>query len=259
MEVSLAALFGLLFGSFLNVCIYRWPRDLSVVWPGSHCTACAHPIRPVDNIPVLSYVFLHGRCRWCLAAYSWRYPVVEALTAASFAGAVYIEGWTLAALKLAVFSALQIGLIFADLETRLLPDQFTKGGVALGLIFAALAPNPSPLLRMFLPEASVRIASLWEAAFSAAVVSGALWLIGFLYQRIRGREGLGFGDVKMAAMIGAFLGLGPTLVTVFIGCVLGTIVGIISLYVLKKDPATYELPLATFLGVSALFAAFFLR
>ncbi len=247
-EIVVAALFGLVFGSFLNVCIHRWPRDLSIVRPGSHCTACGHSIRPYDNIPVFSYLLLQGRCRHCRSGIHWRYPLVEALTSILFAVAVAVWGPTPAALKFALFAFLQLGMIFSDLETRLLPDEFTKGGIVLGLIAAVLAPQRSSIAF-----------SLLDAAAGAAVCSGSLWAVGWLYSKIRHKEGLGFGDVKMVAMIGAFLGAGPALMALFLGCLLGSAVGLCYIYLAKKDAASYELPFGSFLGVAAIFVAVWMR
>jgi leader peptidase (prepilin peptidase)/N-methyltransferase len=257
LEAVVAALFGLLLGSFLNVCIWRWPRDLSVAWPGSHCSACGHAIAAYDNIPVLSYFLLRGRCRHCLAAFSWRYPTVELLTGLFFGAAVLLAGPTPAAAKLAAFAWLQIGLIFADLETRLLPDQFTIGGIVLGIGFSALAPSGGGLSEFVLHGAQPWLMSLFDSAFTAAFASASLFLIGAIYSRIRHREGLGFGDVKMVAMIGAFLGLAPTLMTVFAGSLLGAVAGLGYIFLSKKDAATYQLPFASFLGIAGLLVAFY--
>jgi leader peptidase (prepilin peptidase) / N-methyltransferase len=129
-EAILALLFGLLIGSFLNVCIYRWPRDLSVVKPRSHCPACEKTIAWYDNIPVVSYLVLGGRCRYCRARISWRYPVVELATGLLFFYWVYTH-WRRRrlAIKMCVFSALLVGLVFSDLEERILPDEMTLGGM----------------------------------------------------------------------------------------------------------------------------------
>src|SRR5271165_3510757 len=139
-EALIAGLFGLLIGSFLNVCIYRLPRDLSVVHPRSYCPRCEHPIAWYDNIPVVSFALLRGRCRHCGATIPWRYPLVELLTGVAFAGAVSLLGPVIAAAKLCVFSAILIALVFAGLEERILPDEFTLGGIAAGLLFSVFVP-----------------------------------------------------------------------------------------------------------------------
>jgi leader peptidase (prepilin peptidase)/N-methyltransferase len=258
-EIAIAVVFGLLFGSFLNVCIYRLPRDLSVVWPGSHCLSCSHTIAPYDNIPVLSYLLLRGRCRHCRSAIYWRYPVVEALTACLFGLGVWMWGPTGPALKFAVFAFLQVGMIFSDYETRLLPDEFTKGGIVLGLIASALVPLKPGIVSMLLPagQDSRVISSLIESGFTAVFISVVLWVPGQIMSRIRKKEMLGFGDVKMVAMIGAFLGVMPVMATIFVACVAGTVVGVGYIWLSGKDLGTYELPFASFLGAAAILVALF--
>jgi leader peptidase (prepilin peptidase)/N-methyltransferase len=252
-EALLAGLLGLLIGSFLNVCIYRLPRDKSVVAPRSHCPNCEHLVAWYDNIPILSFVLLGGRCRKCRALISWRYPLVEVLTAVLFFGGVLMLGLTLSALKFCAFAAIQVALIFTDVEERILPDEFTLGGTAAGLAISAFVPLPASFFSMMSPESwSWRAVSVGEAIFSAVFLSVVLWGIGAAYYRIRGREGLGLGDVKMIAMIAAFLGLGGALITLAIGSVLGTVSGLAYIYIAGKDPKTYELPFGTFLGLAAL-------
>jgi leader peptidase (prepilin peptidase)/N-methyltransferase len=258
MEALLAALAGLLVGSFLNVCIYRLPRDLSVVKPRSFCPECNQMISWFDNIPVLSYMVLAGRCRRCGHRISARYPVVELLTAGAFFWAVRFRGPTLGALKFCVFGAILIELVFSDLEERILPDEFTVGGTALGLIFAALVPLPGGILRlMLMSPTNGWLISLCDALLAGAFCGGTMWGVGALYQKIRHREGLGLGDVKMIAMIGTFLGLQGALLTLIAGSLLGAIVGLAYIWFTGKDASTYELPFGTFLGVAALGVGFF--
>jgi leader peptidase (prepilin peptidase) / N-methyltransferase len=258
-EASLALLFGLLIGSFLNVCIYRWPRDLSVVRPRSHCPSCNKTISAYDNVPVLSFLLLRGRCRYCKARIPLRYPIVELMTAALFFYFVYTLGPTMAALKMCVLAALLVGLIFSDLEARILPDEFTLGGVALGFLFALFVPVPDNIGQsvLFLMGADVsgKAASVAEAAFGAAVPSFFLWFGGVMYFKIRHREGLGFGDVKLIAMVGSFMGLRGALMTLILGSVSGSILGYGYIKATGQDAATYELPFGTFLGLAALLAA----
>jgi len=243
-EALMAAVFGLLIGSFLNVCIYRWPRDLSVVRPRSRCPACATPIAWFDNLPVVSYLVLGGQCRDCRSPISPRYPIVEALTAILFGWFVYRYGVTPEAARWCIFTALLITLGFADAETRILPDEFTLGGLLAGLLFAAAVPGSAS-----------RFASLGASLLGAVIPSGSLWLGGVLYKQIRHKEGLGFGDVKMTAMIGAFLGLQGALLTLVIGSTLGSIIGLAYLAITKKDADSYELPLGTFLAAGGLIFA----
>jgi leader peptidase (prepilin peptidase)/N-methyltransferase len=259
-EILTAALFGLLAGSFLNVCIHRWPRDLSVVWPGSHCLTCGSGVAWYDNVPLLSYVLLAGRCRSCRARISWRYPVVELLTALFFAASVWKWGPSAPAAKFALFAAMQVGMIFSDLETRLLPDEFTKGGIWIGLAASAAVPLDGGLFETLIyglggAVPGERILSLLEAAFAAAATSGALWATGWLFAKVRHKEGLGFGDVKLVAMIGAFLGLGPVLAAILYGSVLSLVAGIAYVLYKRRDMRTYELPYGTFLGIAAIAVA----
>lgn len=256
-EALLAFAFGLLIGSFLNVCVYRWPRDLSVVRPRSFCPGCKRTIAWHDNIPVLSFVVLGGRCRHCRHAIPLRYPVVEFLTGLLFFCAVLTAGPGMAGLKLCVFSALIVGLVFSDIEERILPDEMTLGGTAIGIVFAAVVPFEDSIFQLLLPRDWSRAwVSVIEAAVGAAVSSVLLWFVGTLYMKIRHREGLGFGDVKMVAMIGAFLGLQGTLLTVILGSILGSVLGLLYIVVTRKDASTYELPFGAFLGAAALAVAF---
>ena len=152
LEALVALVAGLLIGSFLNVCVYRMPRDLSVVAPRSYCPACEHPIAWYDNIPIASFALLGGRCRHCGKPIPIRYLLVEALTAALFVVVVLLHGPSLVSVALCTFCALMIGLVFSDLEERILPDEFTLGGIALGLLFAYVAPFQVILLSLFLPH-----------------------------------------------------------------------------------------------------------
>ncbi len=261
-EILLAALAGLLIGSFLNVCIYRLPRDLSVVRPRSFCPGCEKMIVWYDNIPVASYLILGARCRHCKERIPLRYPIVEIATAAAFAICVYYLGPTIAAVKYAIFSAILITLIASDREERILPDEFTLGGTAIGLVLALFVsmerPGDFAFSRLFLPpEINWRWASFTEAAIGAGFSSLMIWLVGWLYEKVRHREGLGFGDVKMIAMIGAFLGLRWALLTLISASLFGSIAGIAYIFFTKKDAATYELPFGSFLGLAALAVAMF--
>jgi leader peptidase (prepilin peptidase) / N-methyltransferase len=253
-ESLLAALFGLLIGSFLNVCIHRWPRDLSAVRPRSACPECEQPIAWYDNIPLVSYLLLRARCRHCGIRISWRYPVVELLTAVCAAYFIHHGG-----IKYCVFAAIMIGLIFSDLETLLLPDELTLGGLAIGLGFALFIPVPDSMFQLIANlsgfEARGRGAMFGEAVLGAVVPAGAIWLGGWLFEKLRHKEGLGFGDVKMLAMIGAFLGIRGALFAVILGSVAGSIIGIAYIKLTGKDASTYPLPFGSFLGAAALVAA----
>jgi len=260
LEAALAFLFGLLIGSFLNVCIHRIPRDLSVVRPRSHCIACEHPIAWYDNVPVLSYLLLGGRCRYCQARISARYPAVELLTAVYFFLCFWRLGPGIAAIKLSLYGALLIGLTFVDLERRILPDEFTLGGLAAALVLAWFVPVKDGIAEILLwmagqhwgPEAT----SLAESVLGAALPGFLLWFGGWLYLKVRHREGLGLGDVKLIAMVGAFLGLHGALLTLIVGSLSGSVIGYAYIRIAHKDPATYELPFGTFLGIAALVVPF---
>ncbi|MGA3017048.1 MAG: prepilin peptidase [Bryobacteraceae bacterium] len=261
MEASIALLFGLLIGSFLNVCIYRWPLDQSVVKPRSHCIACRKTIAWYDNIPLVSFVVLGGRCRYCQARISFRYPVVELSTGLLFFYWVFTAGLTLLAVKMCIFTGMLVALVFCDLEERILPDEFTLGGTLVGLVLAAFVPVPDAYSQALLSYIGVgpgRVSSVLESALGAGLPTLLLWGAGWLYEKVRHREGLGLGDVKLIAMVGAFLGLGGALETLIIGSVSGSILGYAYIKLTHKDASTYELPFGTFLGLAALLVAFLL-
>jgi leader peptidase (prepilin peptidase) / N-methyltransferase len=258
-ESILALLFGLIVGSFLNVCIHRWPRGRSVVRPRSHCVRCRKMIPWYDNIPLFSYLWLGGRCRFCKRPISLRYPTVELLTGLLFFYFVRTLGPTLLALKMCVFSAILMALIFTDLEKRLLPDELTLGGTLIGLVFAAFVAVPDftaqAVLWLFGIEIGGRAQWLAEAAFGSLLPAGFLWLGGWIYEKVRHREGLGLGDVKLIAVVGAFLGLRNALLALVIGSVIGSIVGYGYIKATHKDASSYPLPFGAFLGVAALAAS----
>lgn len=226
-------IFGLAFGSFLNVVIYRLPRGLSVVSPRSACPGCGTPIAAYDNIPVFSWLILRGRCRNCQTRISPRYLMVELLTGVIFL-AMFLEfGASWATLKFCVFAFLLLGLIFIDAEHKLLPDKLTLPGFFVGLVFTLLVPVPAALTALFpihWPEpvawpVALRLNSLIEALVAAALSSGLMFAVGEIYFRLRRIEGLGFGDVKLMAMIGAFLGTKLSMFVIFAGSLLGALFG----------------------------------
>ena len=256
-EIGAAIVAGLLIGSFLNVCIFRLPRDLSVVRPArSFCPGCEKTIAWYDNIPVLSYLLLGGRCRHCKARIPIRYPIVELATAAAFGVCVAALGWSLAAVKFSIFSAILITLIATDIEERILPDEFTLGGTVIGLVFSAFVPLELGIAALVAPFAiGTRWLSVIESALGAGVASGIFWLFGWAFEKFRHREGLGLGDVKMLAMIGAFVGLRLTLLTVFAASLIGSVVGLIYIYSTRKKASEYHLPFGSFIGAAALAVA----
>lgn len=253
-QIIIAFLAGLLIGSFLNVCVFRLPRDLSVVRPRSFCPGCEKTIAWYDNIPLVSYVVLRGRCRHCAERIPLRYPLVELATGIAFAICVAaFGGVTLMAAKFAIFAAILITLIATDLEERILPDEFTLGGIGVGIVLAAFIPMEPGFAYLLLGRyAGPAWRSIGEAVLGAGVSSGLIWLVAWLYERIRHREGMGLGDVKMIGMIGAFLGLPCALLTLILGALLGGVGGLIFVLATRKSASTYELPFGSFLGLAAL-------
>jgi leader peptidase (prepilin peptidase)/N-methyltransferase len=255
---TLAAVTGLLIGSFLNVCIYRLPRltGRSVVRPRSRCWRCRAPIAWYDNIPILSFLLLRGRCRHCKRRISFRYPLVEAATAGVFAVCAANLGISLLALKYVTLGSILITLMATDFERHILPDEFTIGGTLAGILFAAAVPMQQYFLILLLPLGwNPRVYSVAESVTGAAIASGAIWFIGYTYGKLRKVEALGFGDVKMIAMIGAFLGLQGALESMILGSFVGGIVGIAYIKIAKKDWRTYHIPFGSFLGLAALVIA----
>jgi leader peptidase (prepilin peptidase) / N-methyltransferase len=254
-------LFGLAIGSFLNVCIVRIPERKSIVRPASACPNCGSPIRPYDNIPVLSYLLLRGKCRKCKRRISPMYPAVELLTALLFLGCYLEFGPTAEAVKWAAFSALVIVLGFTDLRERILPDVVNYTGLGIGLGISLFTPPTdgtakwlSDRLFPFPPPAPAL--SVCDAVVGALLGAGLLWLVSEAYFRLRGREGMGLGDVKMMLMAGAFLGAKRTLLTIFAGSVLGSILGL-AFILARRQQSDYELPFGSFLGMAALLVVFF--
>ena len=254
--------FGLIIGSFLNVCILRIPAEKSIVAPASACPKCGTPIRPYDNIPVVSWLLLCGRCRKCKNPISAMYPAVELLTGLLFFACFEAFGISFEALKWAAFSAILLVLVFTDLRERLLPDVVNFTGFAIGLVaslFVTPADGTAAWLanRVFDFPPPAPVISLTDALIGAAFGSGVLWLVSEAYFRLRGREGMGLGDVKMMLMAGAFLGIKRTFLTIFAGAMLGSVIGVIFIVARRKDSSTYELPFGTFLGAAALLVVFF--
>ena len=258
---AFVTLFGLLIGSFLNVCIVRIPQGKSIVLPASACPKCGKSIRPYDNIPVLSWLFLRGKCRGCKARISPMYPLVEFLTGALFLVCYLCFGITVEALKWAIFSAIILVLVFTDLRERILPDVVNFSGFGAALVLCFFIPPSDGTARWlaahlfaFPPPAAVL--SLVDALLGAAVGAGLLWSVSEAYFRLRGREGMGFGDVKMMLMAGAFLGLKRTLLTILAGSLLGSILGVAFIAARRKE-SDYELPFGTFLGFASILVVFF--
>jgi leader peptidase (prepilin peptidase)/N-methyltransferase len=231
----IVALFGAVIGSFLNVCIYRLPREESVAWPGSHCPSCRQAIAPYDNIPILSYAWLRGRCRGCRARISARYPIVELANALGYVVLFWFLGFTPATYA---YAALLSGLIVVtgtDLSHQIIPDVVTLPGIAIGLICAVV----------FLPVGIV------DAVAGVVVGGGILWFLAWVSPYVFGKEGMGGGDIKLMAMVGAFLGWKPVLLAIMLGALAGSIVGIglIATGLMRRDQ---YLPFGPFLAVGSL-------
>jgi leader peptidase (prepilin peptidase)/N-methyltransferase len=257
---TIAAFFvGLLIGSFLNVCIYRWPRDLSVVRPRSHCPSCGQTIAWYDNIPLLSFLLLGGKCRACGARISLLYPAVELATGLVFGYFAWALGLEPLALKMCVLCAVALALVVTDFEQRILPDELTLGGALAGLAFSAFVPLRDPTTAAVLWLAGVPSSGrlLWVASsvVGAAVPALLIWFGGWVYFQVRKREGVGFGDVKLTAMIGTFLGLEGTLMALIFASIAGSILGFAYIKLTHKDAATYELPFGSFLAAAAMVMA----
>jgi len=252
-------LLGLIIGSFLNVCISRIPEGESVVFPDSHCPKCRSRIKAYDNIPIISFLLLKGRCRVCKEPISWQYPVVEGLTAFIFWATFHLVGMQSKTVLLLFFFSAIIVLIFIDLNHRILPDAITLPGIVVGLIFSLIDPVKDGTSRFLLElagytEVSVIVISFLDSLIGALVCGGFLWFVAEIYFRIRKLEGLGFGDIKLMGMVGAFLGLRLALLTIMLGSLMGAVVGLIYIKAAGKE-ATYELPFGSFLGVAAIISA----
>ena len=236
-ELAIVTVVGLAIGSFLNVVIHRLPRKQSVVSPGSRCPNCGAAVRWHDNIPILSYVALGARCRSCSTRISARYPLVELATVAIFIAHYLVLGWTpLLAVRL-VFAAGMVALFAIDLEHQLLPDAITLPGIVVGLAAS-----------LFLPP------GFGDALAGLLAGGGFLWLVGEAYYRYAGEEGMGGGDVKMVAMIGAFLGWKLTLLTLVLSSLLGSIIGL-TMVALRRGGLKSALPFGTFLALAGLVAS----
>jgi leader peptidase (prepilin peptidase)/N-methyltransferase len=228
-------LVGAAIGSFLNVCIYRWPAGESVIRPRSRCPGCGKGISWYDNIPVLSWILLRGRCRSCGEGISIQYPLVELAVAVIWLGMALWLGPGLEAVRGAIFLTLLFGIAIIDGRHRIIPDQLSLGGAVAGLILAALPSTALPLI---------------TALIGAVVGYVFMWGVKLGGEALFRKPALGVGDIHMMAMVGAFVGLGSTLLTVFLGSLLGLLIGV-PIAALKGDlqaMGTY-LPLGTFLAM----------
>lgn len=256
--LAFAFLIGLVVGSFLNVCIYRWPRDESVISPRSHCTSCEKTIAWHDNVPVLSYLLLKGRCRHCQAAIAPFYPIVELLNGSFYAYIFWSYGVDPLGFKSALFVSMMLVLVVTDWQEYILPDELTIGGLVIGWALSPFihldgGPLRLPLL-LFEKQYPPWVVSVMESFAAAIIIGGLLFLLGEVYFRLRHIEGLGFGDVKMVAMMGAFWGFGDTFMTLILGSILGSVVGI-GIVLLARRGWNYALPFGSYLGATAIVVA----
>jgi leader peptidase (prepilin peptidase) / N-methyltransferase len=263
-EISLIAVLGLVFGSFLNVCISRLPEGQSIVRPRSHCMHCGATIPWYDNLPVISWILLRARCRQCKGLISWRYPLIEIGTAGLWVACWLVFCVTntylvfpfsaLLALEQAIFCFLLLGLAFMDWEALLLPDEFTWTGIGLGILWHLFwAWLKATSLQQSLKE----ILWLFARIMIAALI---VLIIRWIYQLVRHREGMGLGDVKLMAMLAAWLGLQQTLLVFFLAVIAGAVFAMILLFFHRGDQTSWaerQIPLGTFLCFAGIYAVFF--
>ena len=258
-------IFGAIIGSFLNVVIHRLPREESVVFPNSRCPTCGAVISFYDNIPVLSYLILGGKCRGCRSPISARYPAVELLTACVFVAVAWHDGLSAALPFDLVFAAALLALIFIDAEHMILPNAITYPGIAFAVIARLAIPYltgtlhfddlPS-LINGALPTSPVWLVSLVGAFLGALIGGGSLWLMGWTWEKLRGVEAMGLGDVKMMFMVGAYLGWRLTILTIFVGVLSGSIIGVLLMARQGKRDMQMLLPFGIFLGIGAIASLF---
>jgi len=262
----IAGVFGAIIGSFLNVVIYRVPLEESVVFPHSRCPSCGAVIAFYDNIPVLSYLALRAKCRHCKEHISFRYPAVELLTAALFAGIAWHDGLSAALPFDLVFASALLALVFIDAEHMILPNVITYPGIVFALVARIAIPYltgtpyfddlPS-LSQGALANMPIWVASLAGGLIGALIGGGSLWLMGWTWEKLRGIEAMGLGDVKMMFMVGAYLGWRLTILTIFVGVLTGSIIGILLMARQRERNMQMLLPFGVFLGLGAIAALLF--
>jgi leader peptidase (prepilin peptidase) / N-methyltransferase len=262
----IAGVFGAIIGSFLNVVIHRVPLEKSIVFPNSRCPSCGGAIAFYDNIPVLSWVMLGAKCRRCKERISIRYPAVELFTAALFVGVAWHTGLSAALPFDLVFTAALLVLVFIDAEHMILPNVVTYPGIAFAVVARIAIPYltgmphfddlPS-LSQGALADMPVWVVSLAGALIGALIGGGSLWLMGWTWEKLRGIEAMGLGDVKMMFMVGAYLGWRLTILTIFVGVLTGSVIGIILMARKGQRNMQMLLPFGVFLGLGAVAALLF--
>jgi leader peptidase (prepilin peptidase) / N-methyltransferase len=233
-------IFGALIGSFLNVCIYRLPREESIVTPGSHCPSCNQPIRFYDNIPLISYSFLRGKCRNCRHPISLQYPLVEGISALSSLLLFLRFGPSWSYLAYFAFAAALIAITVIDLHYQIIPDLISLPGIGAGLLVSLVIPQ----------------ITFFNSLFGVLLGGGSLFLVATVYQWLFKREGMGGGDVKLLAMIGAFLGWKAVILTIFLSSLIGSVTGVVLMLIKGKD-FKYAIPFGPFLSLGAILALFY--
>jgi leader peptidase (prepilin peptidase)/N-methyltransferase len=263
---TLAGIFGAIIGSFLNVVIHRLPREESIVFPNSRCPSCGAAIAFYDNVPVVSYLLLLGKCRGCKKHISARYPLVELFCAVLFVTIAWHDGLSAALPFDLAFSAALLALVFIDAEHMLLPNAITYPGIVFALIARLALPYltathhfddlPS-LTHGALVNSPIWLTSLVGGLLGALIGGGSLWLMGWTWEKLRGIEAMGLGDVKMMFMVGGYLGWRLTIITIFIGVLSGSVIGIFLMARAGKKDMQMLLPFGVFLGIGAIAALLF--
>ncbi|HXM51458.1 MAG TPA: prepilin peptidase [Pyrinomonadaceae bacterium] len=258
---ALMGVLGAMIGSFLNVVIHRLPREQSIVFPNSTCPKCRSKIKAYDNIPIVSFLILRGQCRACSAPISARYPAVEALTALLFLVITWHDGWSFALAFDLAFAASILALIFIDAEHMILPNAITYPGILFAVISRAVIPyfaGPThfddlpQLITLFPPAYPAWAVSLIGAAIGALAGGGSLWLMGFLWEKLRGVEAMGLGDVKMMLMVGAYLGWRLTILTILVAALSGSLAGVSMMLRRGSRDLQMMLPFGIFLGIGSI-------
>jgi leader peptidase (prepilin peptidase)/N-methyltransferase len=261
-----AGVFGAVIGSFLNVVIHRVPLEESIVFPNSRCASCGGAIAFYDNIPVLSWVMLRAKCRRCKERISIRYPAVELLTAALFVGVAWHTGLSAALPFDLVFVSALVALLFIDAEHMILPNVITYPGIAFAVIARIAIPyltgtphfdDIASLQHGALADMPIWVVSLAGGLIGALIGGGSLWLMGWTWEKLRGIEAMGLGDVKMMFMVGAYLGWRLTILTIFVGVLTGSVIGIMLMARKGERNMQMLLPFGVFLGLGAVAALLF--